>query len=64
MADSLMITQGKPILLIMNYPLSEHPELNLKKIRSFEKSIRYDEIYYLYLLSPMGKPVENKIQVN
>ena len=64
MADSLMKKQGKPILLVMNYPLSEHPELNLKKLRTFDRSIRYDEIYYLYLLSPMEKPGENKIQIN
>ncbi len=56
MADSLITVHGDTILLVMNYPLKEHPGLNLRKVQSFEKSIRYDEIYYLYLLCSM----ENK----
>jgi hypothetical protein len=56
MADSLMNANSDTILLVMNYPLKEHPGLNLRNIQSFEKSIRYDEIYYLYLLLPQ----ENK----
>jgi hypothetical protein len=56
MADSLVKMHGDTILLVMNYPLKVHPGLDLRKVRSFEKSICYDEIYYLYLLCPL----ENK----
>ncbi len=52
LADSLVVAHGDTILLVMNYPLAGHPGRNLFKVGSFEKSIRYDEIYYLYLLSP------------
>ncbi len=54
-ADSLMKTKGDTILLVMNIPLEELADLNLKKIQSFEKSITLDEIYYLYFLLPMKK---------
>jgi hypothetical protein len=52
MADSLARTQQDTILLVMNYPLENPAGLNLIKVAAFEKSIRYDEISYLYLLIP------------
>jgi hypothetical protein len=52
MADSLLKSHGDTILLVMNYMIPEDPKRNLKRIQSFVKSIRQDEIYYLYLLSP------------
>jgi len=52
MADSMVRAHGDTVLLVMNYPLGEHTGLNLKKVTSFEKSIRWDEIYFLYLLCP------------
>lgn len=55
MADSLSKANGDTILLVMNTPMEEHPGLNLKKLRSFEESIRWDEKYYLYLLKPTEK---------
>lgn len=51
-ADSLLKAHNDTILLVMNYPLLTDSFVNLKEIQSFEKSIRDDEIYYLYLLTP------------
>ncbi|MDP1623580.1 MAG: hypothetical protein Q8M08_14710 [Bacteroidales bacterium] len=51
-ADSLMKMKNDTILLVMNYPLKKIPGMNLKKIKSFEKSIVSNEVYYLYLLTP------------
>ena len=52
MADSLLKANGDTILLVTNYPLKKNPWLSPRKIQSFESSIRWDEIYFLYLLSP------------
>jgi len=55
MADRLLQAHGDTILMVMNYPIKDTLQRNLKKIRFFENSIRYDEKYYLYLLSPPEK---------
>ncbi len=61
MADSLVKAHGDTVLLVMNYYIDEPTGLNLKEIKSFKKSIRWDEIYILYLLCPAeGAPIPGK----
>jgi len=60
MADSLQKNHGDTVLLIMNYPLTPSDSLNLVAENSFTRSIRCDEIYYLYLLCP-EKPTHSAV---
>ena len=53
MADGISEQYHDTILLVMNYPLNTDSATNLKKIASFEQSIQYDEIYFLYMLIPL-----------
>ncbi|MFZ4523723.1 MAG: hypothetical protein ACOYNC_18620 [Bacteroidales bacterium] len=52
MADSLVLINHDTLLLVMNYPLLTDRGKNLLKIKSFERSIVENEVYYLYLLAP------------
>jgi hypothetical protein len=59
LATALMSEHRDTILLVMNYPLNADSAKNLLPLKSFTTSIRWDEIYYLYLMLPEPVHTEN-----